>query len=292
MAHIPVLKEETINSLKLSPSSVVVDCTLGVGGHAEMILNDLGPEGVYVGFDVDPTAIEAVEGKFKGKQHLVCSNFSNIKDELEQLQLKPNAILADLGWRSEQFTQGGKGLSFNDDEPLIMTYGDPSTYTFTAHDIVNDWDEESIADVVYGYGEERAARRIAAAIVSARENTEIKTSGQLAEIVKDAVPKFRHKLRIHPATQTFQALRIAVNDELGVLDTLLTDGFEILTSGGRFSIITFHSLEDRIVKKFFKTKTHDQEGVLVTKKPITASEKELAQNPRARSAKLRTIEKI
>ena len=200
-------------------------------------------------------------------------------------------ILADLGWRMEQFAEGGKGFSFQINEPLYMTYGDPSTYPFTAFDVVNDWKEEDIANVIYAYGEERQARKIAKAIVITREESPITSSGQLAEIISKTIKK-NPKIRIHPATKTFQALRIVVNDELDVVERFIDEAFSLLVPQGRLAIITFHSLEDRVVKHRFRSLKNEGQAVLVTKKPITASAEELRNNPRARSAKLRIIEKV
>ena len=292
--HIPVLKEETVDGLSIRDDSTVVDCTLGGGGHAEAILTRLGARGVYLGIDADPKAVEAAERlrTHQADVRFVNANFSDLRAVLDQEELvHADALLADLGWRSDQFEEGGKGFSFAADEPLLMTYGNPETYVFTATDIVNDWEETSIADVIYGYGEERFARRIARAIVEAREERPIETARELAEIVISAVPGPMRHGRIHPATKTFQALRIAVNDELGVLRNLLKDSMDILAPSGRMAIISFHSLEDRIVKQFFQEAARSGVARLVTKKPITASREELLANPRARSAKLRIIEK-
>ena len=293
MAHKTVLKEEAITALALTPSSSVVDCTLGAGGHARRILDVLNESGQFIGFDRDASSIASNQELLNAKAQveLIEANFAKIKSELTKRSVTPTAILADLGWRSEQFEGGGKGFSFLHDEPLLMTYGDPEQYDFTARDIVNEWDESSIADIVFHYGEERSARRITSAIVTARETAPIETSTQLADLITQAVPPFRRRQRIHPATKTFQALRIAVNDELSVLKTLLEDGFDLLAPGGRMAIITFHSLEDRIVKQYFKSLAGEGLGELPHRKPVTANEEELAENPRARSAKLRTIEK-
>lgn len=294
MKHVPVLLEEAVSVLALRPDSVVVDCTLGGGGHGRAIVQELGPKGVYIGLDADPAAVEAAAGlkQAEARVELVNDNFANLRQILAGLALAPNAVLADLGWRTDQFENGGKGFSFLGDEPLLMTFGDPERHLFTAADVVNDWGEESIADIIYGYGEERHARRIAKAIVSAREAGEIKTAKQLAAIVEGAVPAFYRRLKIHPATRTFQAIRIAVNDELGALRTLLEDGFDCLAPGGRIAIISFHSLEDRLVKQFFNQQARDQKALKLIKKPIVASEAEREANPRSRSAKLRVIEKI
>lgn len=299
MKHITVLKHEAIEMLNLSEGSVVVDCTLGAGGHAGEILARLGKQGTYIGIDADPTAINAVSQELRGSLatvHLVNDNFKNLAAILESLSITTvNAILADLGWRMEQFDGSSglpRGFSFTSDEPLAMTFGNPDDYAFTAADIVNDWKEEDIANVIYGYGQDRFARRIAKAIVAKREKSPITTAKELGELVYQAVPGVARHGRTHPATKTFQALRIAVNDEFDTLTDLLTEGFEHLAPHGRMVIITFHSLEDRIVKQTFRNIVRDQQGVLVHKKPLTPTPEELQANPRARSAKLRTIEKV
>lgn len=292
MSHIPVLLEDTVSVLGLKDDSVVFDCTLGAGGHGARILQTLGRKGVYVGIDADSIAVNSAELKGEARVELVNDNFANIAAVSERLGLRPTAILADLGWRSEQFEGGGKGFSFQKDEPLLMTFGNPETHVFTAHDVVNDWQEESLADIIYGYGEERFARRIAKGIVKARNDAPIETSKQLADIVFHAYPAVARHGRIHPATKTFQAIRITVNDEIGSLKKLLEDGFEILAPGGRVAIISFHSLEDRLVKKFFDQKNRDLEALKLIKKPIVASDEERQTNPRSRSAKLRVLEKL
>lgn len=299
MKHITVLQQEAVSMLDLKEDSVIADCTLGSGGHAREILKRLSEKGTYIGIDVDKTALEAnsdIKDRAKARVILVNDNFRNIASILKKLEIpQVDAILADLGWRIEQFQgEAGelRGFSFMRDEPLSMTYGDSGSYAFTAYDIVNEWKEEDIANVIYAYGEERFSRRIARRIVEVRSQTPITSSLQLAQLVKEAVPKFYANKRIHPATKTFQALRIAVNDEFDALRELLYEGFESLRSGGRMAIITFHSLEDRIVKETFRTFTRDQKAVLVHKKPIEADKEALTTNPRARSAKLRTIEKI
>jgi 16S rRNA (cytosine1402-N4)-methyltransferase len=297
--HITVLNEEAVAHLNLKKDSMVVDCTLGSAGHAKNILKHLGKQGVYFGIDVDESAIEAATDALKGAEAKVVlseGNFRNIDTLVREKGFEHvDAILADLGWRMEQFdgeTKFPRGFSFKKDEPLAMTYGNPKNYAFTAYDIVNDWAEEDIANVIYGYGEERYSRRIAKSIVQARSEKAIESSLALAEIVSSTVPPLQRKGKIHPATKTFQALRIAVNDEFDALRDLLLSGFELLAPKGRMAIITFHSLEDRIVKETFKALTRDQKGVLVTKKPVGPSKEELQSNPRARSAKLRIIEKL
>ena len=292
MKHITVLKDEAVEGLRLQPADTVVDATFGGGGHGRAILEHLSRDGCYIGIDADATALtDQTFPEATATIHLVNDNFKNITDIVRSLHIThTDAILADLGWRMEQFSNGGRGFSFKDDEPLLMTYGDPAQYEFTAYDIVNEWEEASIADVIYGYGDERYARKIASAIVTARKTTPIATSAELVACIEAAVPK-RHYQKVHPATKTFQALRIAVNDELGVLETFLKDSFELLEEGGRLAIITFHSLEDRVVKQTFRAWSDAGIATLNTKKPIQASEEELQKNPRARSAKLRIITK-
>lgn len=294
MAHVSVLKAEAVDNLNLKTDSVVVDCTLGAGGHARSILHLLGEDGIFVGFDVDPLSVESSTDlmSYPATVHLRAVNFRHIKSELENLNLCPDAILADLGWRTEQFTEGEKGFSFQVDEPLLMTFGNPKGYQFTAHEMVNYWDEQSLVDILFGYGEEPGARRIAKAIVAERKNELIATSRQLADIVTKALPHHRRHGKIHAATKTFQAIRITVNDELQALETLIKDGFDCLKTDGRLAIISFHSLEDRVVKRAFRALAQGDMGRLVNKKPIVPSLEELKENRRSRSAKLRVIEKI
>lgn len=292
MQHITVLLKEAVEELALKTDSIVVDATFGAGGHAREIIGKLGPKGTYIGIDADATAF--TDHEFKAAPaaiHLVTDNFKNITEILRSLHIKnTDAILADLGWRQDQFTDGGKGFSFMNDEPLQMTFGEPGGYDYTAYDIVNTWAESSIADIIFGYGEERAARKIAQAIVMRRKHRPIKTTKELVECIESVVRRDK-KSKINPATKTFQALRIAVNDELSVLETFLKESFTSLASGGRIAIITFHSLEDRLVKHYFKTLVQANLAKPITKKPITAGESELTNNPRSRSAKLRVIEK-
>jgi 16S rRNA (cytosine1402-N4)-methyltransferase len=295
MEHITVLPIEAVEGLSLTPASIVVDATLGAGGHGRRILEVLGPKGIYIGFDADPVAItEATETlSGKAKIHLVNRNFSELTAVLGDLQIEGvDAVLADLGWRTDQFTAGDKGFSFNDESPLLMTYGDPDDYPFTAADIVNGWAEEDIANVIYGYGEERYSRKIAKAIVEARSKARITSAKALADIIEYAVPPNYRRGKINPATKSFQGLRIAVNDEFAVLERFIEQAWLALKPGGHLAIISFHSLEDRIVKLAFRAYTHDHVGVLVEKKPITPGPEELKANPRARSAKLRIIQKL
>lgn len=299
MSHITVLLHEAINSLNLRPASVVVDCTLGSGGHAAEILRILDANSIFIGIDKDPTALAAFKAKLPDTKATVLleeANFSDIANVLAKHDVtQVDAVLADLGWRMEQFDGSSgmaRGFSFQSDEPLHMTYGDPSDYPFTAYDIVNDWREEDIANIIYAYGEERQARRIARFIVEARVRAALTTAADLAAVVEQSIPKRFQNRRIHPATKTFQALRIAVNDEFDTLRSLLETVPHYLAATGRFSVISFHSTEDRIVKHSFRSLVHDHDALLVNKKPIVADIDERASNPRARSAKLRTIEKI
>jgi 16S rRNA (cytosine1402-N4)-methyltransferase len=220
-------------------------------------------------------------------------NFRNLDSILAKHNISGvDFILFDLGISSDELENSGRGFTFSKDEPLLMTLGDPAKHPFTAKTIVNEWKEEDIANVIYAYGEERFARRIARYIVNYRVKKPIETSGELAEIVKTAIPTFNsyRKPRIHPATKTFQALRIAVNDELNALKEGLNKGYQYLNPGGRMAVISFHSLEDRIVKDFYKERGRLGAHVL-TKKPITASDQEVAENQRSRSAKMRVIQK-
>lgn len=293
--HLTVLLTEAVDALNIQTDGTYIDVTLGAGGHSEEILKRLTSRHRFIGIDADSTAIEAFTQaglpKTKASVELVCRNFKAINDVVtEKNCTNVRGILADLGWRMEQFSGSGKGFSFQIDEPLYMTYGDPSQYPFTAVDIVNDWAEEDIANVIYAYGEERQSRKIAKAIVEARQTKPIEKSMELADIIVSVVRKDR-KSRIHPATKTFQALRIAVNDEFDVLDEFISSAFDLLVDKGRLIIISFHSLEDRVVKHRFRSLADGGHGVLITKKPIVAGPAELAENPRARSAKMRIIEK-
>jgi len=296
MEHITVLLQEAVDNLELNPDSIVVDATLGAGGHSRLIASKLGDKGHLIAIDADKVAVEEardITSSTKAKVSLVNQNFSELNQILASLNVTTvDAILADLGWRTDQFTNFGRGFSFNDDTALTMTFGEPLQYLFTAHDIVNDWEEESLANIIFGYGEERQSRKIARAIVTAREEAPIETALQLSTIVASAMNSPRYKQRIHPATKTFQALRIAVNDELQVLESFIKDSFVALAPSGRLAIISFHSLEDRIVKHLFRSLSHDQKGELVNKKPITPATEECQANPRARSAKLRIIQKL
>lgn len=292
--HVSVLLHESIDGLNLHPGDVVFEGTVGLGGHSSELCKLVGENGVLVGTDADAESLSLAEkniADIQCKKFFACDNFRNIDSVLEKFGIKNvNAILLDIGLSSRQLDTVPRGFSFQRDEPLLMTFRS-SGEGLTAREIVNEWAEESIADIIYGYGEERFARRIARAIVEDRETHAIETSAQLAEIIKKSVPFPARFGKTHPATKTFQALRIAVNDELGALREGLRKGFERLAPGGRMAVISFHSLEDRIVKEFFREKARDEQGTLLTKKPIVPSDEEIISNPRSRSAKLRIITK-
>ena len=292
MKHETVLLHEAVEALAIRPDSVIVDTTFGAGGHAAEIVAQLGPTGHYIGIDTDQSALRHTLSTAKNAT-LVHGNFRELGaligsfDEYSRV----DGILADLGWRMEQFSGNGRGFSFRHDEPLLMTLGDPDDYSFTARDIVNQWDEHVLADIIFGYGEERFARRIAKKIVDTRTETPIETSKQLSDLIVSAYPAAARHGRTHVATKTFQALRIAVNDELAAIEQLIEQGIELLSPQGRLAIITFHSIEDRVVKHAYRAAQAAERGKVITKKPITPSSEELETNPRARSAKLRIFEK-
>lgn len=298
--HITVLLHEAVDGLAIQSNAVVVDATLGAAGHSERIAAALGAHGTLIALDADIHAITNARDVFAAVQptvHLCHRNFRELPAVLSELGIAHvDAILADLGWRQEQFggsvaSGGGKGFSFRMDEPLHMTYGDPTNYPFTAHDIANLWEAESIATILRGYSEERYASTIAKNIVAARADGPIETTKQLVAIIERSVPASYRYGKINPATRTFQAMRIAVNDELGVLEQFITDAVAALAPGGRLAIITFHSLEDRIVKHRFRNYANDMIGTVLTKRPIIPNDDEIAHNPRARSAKLRIFQK-
>jgi len=291
--HVPVLLHEALTALQIRTDDIVVDATLGGAGHARAIADNLGVQGILVGFDLDQDAIgrskKALQ-KALPRTYLVQANFRNLAPELEKLGIKKiTKALFDLGWSSYQL-DSGRGFSFLTDEPLLMTYAKEGG-TLTAETIVNEWGEESLADVIFGWGQERYARRIAKMIVDRRKVRPFQTARELAETIREAVPPPARRGRLHPATKTFQALRIAVNDELGALTEGLKAAWDSLAPGGRIAIITFHSIEDGVVKRAFAELEKKGEGIRITRKPIPASEDEIRENPRARSAKLRVIQK-
>lgn len=290
--HRSVLLHEAVKALDISSNDIVVDATLGGSGHAREIAAKLGPGGSFIGFDLDSDAVSRAKASLRGctpRVELINANFRNIKEELRQRGIERiDKALFDLGWGSDQL-EAGRGFSFLSNEPLLMTYSKEGGM-LTAATIVNEWSERSIADVLFGWGEGRYARRIAKRIVERRAGKAFTTARELAEVIRAAVPPaYRHR-KIHPATKTFQALRIAVNDELGALAEGLQGAREILSPNGRIAVITFHSIEDRLVKRRFLEWERAGKGRRLYKKPITASALEVRENPRARSAKLRVFE--
>lgn len=294
--HEAVLLKETIDSLNISSKDIYLDGTLGGAGHFISVLE----KGVKlaIGLDRDEDAIARARANIEEKgfnNYLLFNEDYRMMDKtLIKAEIdKVDKILLDLGISSDQLSVSGRGFSFLKNEPLLMTFKRfPLPNDLTAEKIVNTWDEENIADIIYGWGEERFSRRIARAIVERRQKAEIRTTFDLVEIIESAVPRSYRMGRIHPATRTFQALRIATNDELGSLKEGLTKGLSILNEGGRIAVISFHSLEDRVVKRFFIDEVKKGVGILINKKPIIASVEELKNNPRARSAKLRIFQKI
>lgn len=307
MRHIPVLLNEVLEGLNLKKGAKVIDCTLGDGGHSEAIMDIIGPRGKLLGLDADPESLLRAKRflyRFEDQIVFIRENFANLKKTATENDfLQVDGILFDLGWSSPQFAERSRGFSFDKDEPLNMRY-DNKCQVFgnencvdAAH-IINEYNLEDLVWIFKNYGEEDLSIEIAQAILKERKNKKITTSKDLTEIVLEV---YRQKLRtdkeipwvggLHPATKVFQALRIAVNNELEILSNVLPDAFELLKSGGRLAVISFHSLEDRIIKHFFQSLPYAK-AKIITKKPITATEQEINQNPRARSAKLRIIEKI
>lgn len=278
--------------MQIQRGDTIVDATLGGAGHTRAIAEKIGPTGALYAFDADHEAIQRAQEAFgsDARIHLIHANFREMKKQLQARGVEMiDGALFDLGWSGYQLA-AGRGFSFLADESLSMAYD--KDQALNAKVVVNNWEESSLVDVITGWGEERYARKIAKAIVAAREKAPIQTARQLAEIVKAAVPASYRFGRIHPATKTFQALRIAVNDELGALVHGLKAAWEVLEEGGKISVITFHSIEDRIVKRQFRDWEDAGRGKRITKKPQTPSAEEVAANPRSRSAKLRAIEKI
>lgn len=301
--HIPVLYQESLDALNIQSDGVYVDGTLGGAGHAFGIASQLSSQGTLIGCDVDYDAITRAQEKLSQlscKKHFVHNNFRNLAHILDQLGIiEIDGILLDLGWSSFQIADSERGLSFMNDGPLDMNLskgleGD----RLTAFEIVNYWSEETLADIFYGYGDEVKARVIAKHIVQARSEKEITTTHELAdEVIKAIFPRRTAqsqpvRYKIHPATKVFQALRIAVNDELETITETLHTAIQHLAPKGRLAVITFHSGEDRIVKHILKSYADKKTIELVVKKPIVPSFEEIKENPRARSSKLRIVEKL
>ncbi len=305
MNHISVLLKEILEGLQISDGDVVVDMTLGGGGHSKAMLESGASNITLIGLDADAAAKNRAIEKIgeQGQNHQIIFEtiyFDSLDKVLTDHKIEQvDKVLFDLGYSSFEIDDPERGFSFLNDGPLKMTYSqDGSGNTINAFDVVNSFSEENLADIIYGFGQEQFSRRIAKAIIESREEKEIHTTKELAEIINAAVPKFyRHqkdggRSKIHPATKTFQAIRIAVNSELERLKIALNKSFEHLSKGGRIAVISFHSLEDKIVKTFFKEKATEKKAILVNKKPIIPQKSEIVENPRSRSAKLRIIEKI
>jgi 16S rRNA (cytosine1402-N4)-methyltransferase len=307
--HRTVLLDRTIEYLKVVPGGVYVDCTLGGGGHSLEILKRLGEKGRLIGIDRDQNAIKAAGERlasFSDKAVLVHGNFRDIRRIVHGIGITAvDGVVMDLGVSSHQLDQRERGFSYMQDAPLDMRMD--RQQSLTAMEVVNTYSEADIARVISGYGEERWARRIAAFIVREREKAPIKTTGQLVDIIKAAIPASARRKGPHPAKRTFQALRIEVNDELGILERAVKDGVDLLKSGGRICVITFHSLEDRKIKNIFRELENPctcppkapacvcgKKPVIrvVTRKPVVPDKEEIQQNPRARSAGLRVAEKL
>ena len=313
--HVTVLLEEAAEGLNIKPDGIYVDCTLGGAGHTSYIASKLNNRGRLIAFDQDITAIrnaEAVLGSNRDRVTLVNSNFRYLHEQLSRLGLpmkdgnpQVDGILFDLGVSSPQLDEAERGFSYNHDAELDMRMDQEGD--LTAYEVVNEWPEDELTRILFEYGEEKFARRIAKNLVNKRQIEPIRTTAELAELIKEGIPAAARRTGGHPAKRSFQAIRIAVNDELGALQDALEQSIDCLAPGGRVSVITFHSLEDRLCKHFFAkfvercTCPPDfpvcvcrKKEILriITRKPVIPSENELAVNPRARSAKLRIAEKI
>ncbi|MEI6316574.1 MAG: 16S rRNA (cytosine(1402)-N(4))-methyltransferase RsmH [bacterium] len=297
MSHVSVLLHESIDGLDIEAGDTIIDATLGAGGHSKTIVQKF-PNITIVGFDLDADALKLAKQNIEnvgGTLIPVQSNFRDMDSACKAHGISEvNGVLFDFGISSMELGESGRGFSFKYDEPLLMTLQNPITDdTVTARDVVNGMREKELADIIFTYGEESFSRQIASAIVMARKRKKIETTFELAEIIRNAVPNFYKNGRINPATKTFQALRIYVNDELGAITEGLEKAWKLLASDGRIVTITFHSLEDRIVKNFFKDKSKiDERAQIITKKPIVPTREEIITNPRSRSAKLRILKKI
>jgi len=306
--HVSVLLEECLDGLAIKPDGVYLDGTLGGAGHSSQIAKRL-TTGRLIGIDRDPVALEAAGKRlepYKDRVTLVHSNFCEIKQVLEDLHIPGvDGILLDLGVSSPQLDDGQRGFSYMADAPLDMRMNGKDA--LSAHDVVNTWPQEELRRILYAYGEERYAPQIAAAICRRREQTPIHTTFELVDIIRSAMPPAALREKQHPAKRSFQAIRIAVNDELGSVEKVMRDAIPVLNPGGRLAIITFHSLEDRIVKSGMAEAAkgctcppnfpvcvcgNKPKVKLINRKPIVASALELEENPRSRSAKLRVCEKI
>lgn len=286
--HLPVMLAEVVRWLDPRPGMVLVDGTLGGGGHARALAERVGDKGLLIGFDRDPAAVDAAQQRLRGLPvKLVQANFRDLPEVLEQLEIQSvDGVLLDLGLSSDQLADRSRGFSFRADGPLDLRFdplsGEP------ARRLVNRLSAEHLTQLISKYGEERYSRRIAEAIVRRRRQQPIETSADLAELIRRSVPGASRRERIDPATRTFQALRIAVNDELKSLEVALRRIPGCLSTAARMAVISFHSLEDRLVKEAFLA---DQRLKALTRRPIRPDEQEIADNPRSRSAKLRVAER-
>lgn len=306
--HLSVLLDETINGLNVKEEGIYVDCTLGGAGHSIEILKRMNGTGILIGIDQDTNALKAASEKLKDFENVkyVHNNFYNIDNILQELGLdKVDGVLMDLGVSSHQLDVPERGFSYMKDAPLDMRMNKESD--FSAFNVVNQYEEEELYRIIKAYGEEKFARKIARSIVNVREKKNIETTLELVDIIKATIPAKFRKEGSHPAKKTFQAIRIEVNKELEILDKAIRDSINRLKPGGRIAIITFHSLEDRIVKNIFKDEANDcicpkefpicncdKKSTIkkVNRKPIEASEDELRNNSRSKSAKLRVAEKL
>lgn len=291
--HLPVMKEDVIRFLDPKPNENFIDCTVGEGGHALALLERSKPSGKVLGIDADPIILERLKRKVEAADYekrliLVCDNFANLSEIVEKYSFKRvSGVLFDLGLSSWHIEESGRGFSFLRNEPLDMRYNPENP--LKAEAIVNFWSLREIWRILRVYGQERFARRIAEEIVRSRP---LKTTVDLVMAVERATPSWYHRGRIHFATKTFQALRIAVNNELENFEKALPQALNIMNKGGRLVVISFHSLEDRIVKNFLREKAKEGLVKILTKKPVRPTMKEVAENPRARSARLRAALKL
>jgi len=307
--HTTVLLEETVDGLDIKPDGTYVDCTLGGAGHSELILSKLSEKGKLYAFDQDDIAIANAKEKlaaYGDRLTIIKSNFLYLQEELENLGVtEVDGILYDLGVSSPQLDTPERGFSYHHDAPLDMRMDQDAP--LSAYDVINEWPYEKLVKIFFQYGEEKFSKQIARKIEAARESKPIETTGELVELIKDAIPAPARRKGGHPAKRVFQAVRIAVNDELGVFEKSLEQAIDLLSVGGRISVITFHSLEDRICKVTLKKASetpplppglpiipeeYQPKLKLITRKPILPSEEELEFNNRARSAKLRIAEKV
>lgn len=292
MEHIPVLLQESSEKLAIKAGDKIIDATIGLGGHSEAFAKVLGPTGFILGLDADGQVARKAEERLKKTKtriKIIKSNFRFLEEVWKkEVGGQADAIFFDLGFNSFQLS-AGRGFSFESEDNLLMTYEDKPEDELIAWEIVNEWAEESLADIIYGFGGEVSSRKIAANIVKRREEKPINTARELSEIIAE-VKKRRGK--IHPATKTFQAIRIAVNDEINSLRLGLNGAWNVLREGGRLGVISFHGLEAREVKNFFKEKQKSDLGERISPKIIKPSRQEIIDNPRARSAQLRIIKKI